>query len=63
MKEQHLETDIAFLSKELKVTDEQTARNRVFFVSAKEVRPICTPLPGLQCVLLFAFACRCYSIV
>ncbi len=38
VKAQHLERDIAFLSKELKVTDEQTARNRVFFVSAKEVR-------------------------
>ena len=34
---QHLERDIKFLAKELSVTDEQTARHRVFFVSAKEV--------------------------
>lgn len=35
--QQHLERDIKFLAKELGVTDEQTARHRVFFVSAKEV--------------------------
>ena len=35
--QQHLERDIKFLAKELRVTDEQTARHRVFFVSAKEV--------------------------
>jgi len=29
--------DVRFLAHELKVMDEQTARNRVFFVSAKEV--------------------------
>lgn len=37
VREQHLDCDIHFLTKELKVTDEATARNRVFFVSAKEV--------------------------
>lgn len=35
--QQHLQRDIKFLAKELHVTDEQTARHRVFFVSAKEV--------------------------
>ena len=35
--QQHLERDIKFLARELCVTDEQTARHRVFFVSAKEV--------------------------
>ena len=35
--QQHLERDIKFLTVELCVTDEQTARHRVFFVSAKEV--------------------------
>ena len=35
--QQHLERDIKFLAKELRVTNEQTARHRVFFVSAKEV--------------------------
>ena len=37
VRKQHLDCDIHFLTKELKVTDEPTARNRVFFVSAKEV--------------------------
>lgn len=32
-----MERDVKFLAEELKVTDEQTARHRVFFVSAKEV--------------------------
>ena len=37
MRAQHLENDVGFLAKELKVVDEGTAKNRVFFVSAKEV--------------------------
>ena len=37
VKAQHLDCDVGFLAHELKVMDEQTARNRVFFVSAKEV--------------------------
>lgn len=37
VKEQHMDCDVKFLAHELKVMDEQTARNRVFFVSAKEV--------------------------
>jgi len=32
-----MDCDVRFLAHELKVMDEQTARNRVFFVSAKEV--------------------------
>lgn len=32
-----MECDVGFLSHQLKVVDEQTAKNRVFFVSAKEV--------------------------
>ena len=35
--QQHLQRDVKFLAEELRVTDEQTARHRVFFVSAKEV--------------------------
>lgn len=34
---QHLDADVKFLADELAVVDEETARNRVFFVSAKEV--------------------------
>ena len=30
-------TDVGFLAGELKVVDEATAKNRIFFVSAKEV--------------------------
>ena len=37
MRAQHLENDVGFLAKELKVVDEGMAKNRVFFVSAKEV--------------------------
>ena len=37
VKAQHLEGDVEFLSKDLMVVDEVTAKNRVFFVSAKEV--------------------------
>ena len=37
VKRQHLENDIAFLSQHLNVTDELTAKDRVYFVSAKEV--------------------------
>ena len=37
VKQQHLVRDVKFLAKELCVTDEQTAKHRVFFVSAKEV--------------------------
>lgn len=37
VKRQHLENDIAFLSQYLNVTDELTAKDRVYFVSAKEV--------------------------
>lgn len=40
MKDQHLTTDVGFLAKELKVVDEVTAKNRVFFVSAKEALTI-----------------------
>ena len=32
-----MECDVAFLAQELGVMDKQTAKNRVFFVSAKEV--------------------------
>ena len=44
--QQHLEKGITFLAKELQATDEQTARHRVFFVSAKEV--FCYRLRQLQ---------------
>lgn len=37
VKKQHLDADVNFLSHELKVVDEVTAKDRVFFVSAKEV--------------------------
>ena len=37
MKKQHLVADVNFLAHELAVVDEVTARDRVFFVSAKEV--------------------------
>ena len=37
MKKQHLDADVNFLSRELAVVDENTAKDRVFFVSAKEV--------------------------
>lgn len=37
MKKQHLDADVNFLSHELAVVDEVTAKDRVFFVSAKEV--------------------------
>ena len=37
VKQQHLENDISFLSKQLSVIDPDTARERVYFVSAKEV--------------------------
>uniref|UniRef100_A0A1X7VNF0 Dynamin-type G domain-containing protein n=1 Tax=Amphimedon queenslandica TaxID=400682 RepID=A0A1X7VNF0_AMPQE len=37
VKQQHLENDISFLSNQLSVIDPDTARERVYFVSAKEV--------------------------
>lgn len=37
VKEQHLRANVDFLARELAVVDESTARERVFFVSAKEV--------------------------
>ena len=37
VRQQHLSTDLAFLTTELKVADEKVARDRVFFISAKEV--------------------------
>lgn len=37
VKQQHLENDIQFLTQQLQVTDSQTANERVYFVSAKEV--------------------------
>lgn len=37
VKKQHLDADVHFLSHELAVVDENTAKDRVFFVSAKEV--------------------------
>lgn len=37
VKKQHLVADVNFLSRELAVVDEVTAKDRVFFVSAKEV--------------------------
>ena len=37
VKEQHLRANVEFLSRELAVVDESTAKERVFFVSAKEV--------------------------
>lgn len=37
VRQQHLKTDIAFLVNELNVASEQTAQERVYFVSAKEV--------------------------
>ena len=40
VKQQHLENDISFLSKQLSVIDPDTARERVYFVSAKEVLTI-----------------------
>ena len=37
VRQQHLENDVTFLTKQLKVVDEVTAKERVYFVSAKEV--------------------------
>lgn len=37
VRKQHMDRGIAFLADELKVIDKEQARNRVFFVSAKEV--------------------------
>ena len=37
VRQQHLENNVAFLTKQLKVVDEITAKERVYFVSAKEV--------------------------
>lgn len=44
LKRQHLEREVDFLARELKVTDESTAKKRVYFVSAREVRKwhVCT---------------------
>ena len=36
VKQQHLEGNTNFLSNELKVTDKKSAKDRVFFVSARE---------------------------
>ena len=44
---QHLQADINFLSRDLKVVDEEVAMKRVFFVSAMEVLQVRTKLqPG-----------------
>ena len=37
VRQQHIKTDIEFLVRELKVADEKTACERVYFISAKEV--------------------------
>lgn len=37
VKQQHIEVDIKFLVEELEVTDEQTAKQRIFFVSGKQM--------------------------
>ncbi len=37
VRQQHLENNVSFLSSQLKVVDEITAKERVYFVSAKEV--------------------------
>ncbi|KAK3803674.1 hypothetical protein RRG08_023388 [Elysia crispata] len=67
VKQQHLEGNTNFLSNELKVTDKKSAKDRVFFVSAREAlatrvnsdKGLATPdrvlLPGFQ-ARLFEFA-------
>ena len=37
VRQQHLENNVSFLTSQLKVVDEVTAKERVYFVSAKEV--------------------------
>lgn len=37
VRQQHMENNVGFLTKQLKVVDENTANERVYFVSAKEV--------------------------
>ena len=37
VRQQHLENNVDFLTKHLNVVDELTAKERVYFVSAKEV--------------------------
>ena len=48
VKQQHMECDVGFLSHQLKVVDERTAKNRVFFVSAKEVLQLRVQSGGKQ---------------
>jgi len=51
VRQQHMERDIAFLSKELSVIDEVEAANRIFFVSALEILEKSSPSghsPGRQ---------------
>ncbi|RUS87131.1 hypothetical protein EGW08_005131, partial [Elysia chlorotica] len=67
VKQQHLEGNTNFLSNELKVTDKKSAKDRVFFVSAREAlatrvnsdKGLATPdrvlLPGFQ-ARLFEFS-------
>ncbi|CAG5135523.1 unnamed protein product, partial [Candidula unifasciata] len=67
VKQQHIDRNTAFLADELKVTDRKAAKDRVFFVSAREAlasrlscdKGIATPervlLPGFQ-ARLFEFA-------
>ena len=43
-----MECDVGFLSHQLKVVDERTAKNRVFFVSAKEVLQLRVQSGGKQ---------------
>lgn len=40
VRQQHMENNVAFLTKQLKVVDRSTANERVYFVSAKEVLTI-----------------------
>ncbi len=42
MRKQHFDANIKFLSHELEVVDEATAKDRIFFVSAKEVLQVRT---------------------
>ena len=37
VRQQHMENNLSFLTERLKVVDERTAKERVYFVSAKEV--------------------------
>ena len=71
--QQHLQRDVKFLAEELCVTDEQTARHRVFFVSAKEVlhyrlkKLQHSTDPGLRggrdvCTVIISCVCVCVCV-